>query len=88
MTAYKEEAFFFRKRDQLLADHAFDTAAVADDTAFLKKIGMACHVVDGILRIQGNDDNVTLRQELVCQRLLNASTSMALCTTGSEISKP
>ena len=32
---------------------------------------MACHVVDGILRIQGNDDNVTLRQELVCQWLLN-----------------
>ena len=71
MTAYKEEAFFFRKRDQLLADHAFDATAVADDTALLKKIGMASHVVDGILRIQGNDDNVTLRQELVCQRLLN-----------------
>ena len=32
---------------------------------------MACHVVDGILRIQGNDDDVALRQKLVCQRLLN-----------------
>ena len=71
MAPYKEEAFFFGERDQLLADDALDTAAVADDAAFLKEVGVARHVVDGVLRVQGDDDDVALRQELVGQRLLD-----------------
>ena len=83
MASDKEKTFFFGKRFKSIAYYALYTAAVKNYGVLLEEIGVSFYIIDGSLRVESNDDDVAVRQQFICQRLLDS-----IFTTDSEISNP
>ena len=69
MTADEEKAFFLRERDELVADRLFYAAAVDDDSSRFEQIGVFSYIFYRIVRVEGYDHDIALREQLFVQRL-------------------
>ena len=78
VAADKDKALFQSDGFDLRTDDFFYAATVQDNGAFLEKVLIFFHKINGSLGIKGDDAQVAVCQQLVCQGPVNGTDQLGL----------